>query len=61
MCQVSTAMSFDYNYKVHLFYIFVNLFKYMGICLWLLRHYQKLLFLNDSWKVSLSSGMLMKN
>ena len=36
MCQVGTAVSFDYNYKFHSFYTFVDLFKYMAICLSLL-------------------------
>lgn len=29
MCQVSVAVNFDGNYKLHLFYIVVDMFMYM--------------------------------
>lgn len=38
ICQAGIAVGFDYNYKVHLFYIFVDLFKHMTIYL-ILKHY----------------------
>lgn len=47
MCQVNVAVSFDYNYKFHSFYVFVDLFKCMLV---IFKALSKTLLLDDSFE-----------
>lgn len=60
MCPVSFAVNFDGNYKLHSFYIIVDMFKYMPYACDFSGIIKNFVPTRLFWKVSLSSGMLMK-